>query len=178
MAGGTNPGFPGRAPSGSWEVPTGQFDGVLGNVIGSVFGASPRGAELNTLGEVLTSLGGVVPYHRGLYLTAALTFLQRNGGLAGVLATLREHGFGEQVDTWLGPGMGWSVPQADLVRLFGDSGFDTLAAPLGLSAAEMSDALAQILPELVHYLTPNGQVPAHHAELVAKGLTMLRAASS
>ena len=38
--------------------------------------------------------------------------------------------------------------------------------------------LAQILPELVHYLTPNGQVPAHHAELVAKGLTMLRAASS
>jgi uncharacterized protein YidB (DUF937 family) len=154
------------------------FGGILGNVVGSVFGSNPRGAEFNALGEVLTSLGGFLPYHRGLFLTAALTFVQRNGGLEGTLAKLRENGLAAQADSWVGPGPNETITPAELERAFGGSEFDSLAAPLGKSADEMRTALAEIMPELVHQLTPQGQIPENHAELVAKGLAMLHAAST
>ena len=154
------------------------FGGILGNVVGSVFGSNPRGAEFNSLGEILTAIGCTVPYHRGLYLTAALTFVQRNGGLDGVLETLRSNGLAAQADSWVGPAANVPIAQADLVRVFGEGDFDTIAAPLNISADEMSEAIAEILPELVHQLTPGGQVPENHAELIAKGLAMLNAAST
>jgi uncharacterized protein YidB (DUF937 family) len=154
------------------------FGGILGNVVGSVFGSNPRGAEFNSLGEILTAIGCTVPYHRGLYLTAALTFVRDNGGLDGMLATLRSNGLGEQADSWVGPAANVPISQADLVRVFGEAGFDTIAAPLNISADEMSEAIAEILPELVHQLTPGGRLPENHAELIAKGLAMLNAAST
>ena len=154
------------------------FGGILGNVVGSVFGSNPRGAEFNSLGEVLTALGVVVPYHRGLYLTAALTFIQRNGGLEGMLASLRAGGLAAQADSWVGPGPNVLIPQADIERVFGVADLDSLAAPLNMSADELGAALAEILPELVHQLTPKGQIPENHAEVIAKGLAMLNAAST
>jgi uncharacterized protein YidB (DUF937 family) len=154
------------------------FGGILGNVVGSVFGSNPRGAEFNGLGEVLTGLGGVVPYHRGLFLTAALTFVQRSGGLDGMLATLRGNGCEALANSWVGEGPSEPITAAELSRVFGDGEFDSLAAPLQMDAGEMAEALAAILPELVHQLTPRGQMPENHAELIAKGLSMLHHASA
>jgi uncharacterized protein YidB (DUF937 family) len=34
--------------------------------------------------------------------------------------------------------------------------------------------MAQILPELINQLTPNGQLPGNHGDLLTRGLSMLR----
>ena len=38
--------------------------------------------------------------------------------------------------------------------------------------------MAEILPELIHQLTPEGRLPPNHAELIARGLTILKSAGA
>ena len=55
---------------------------------------------------------------------------------------------------------------------------DEVAAPLNLSADEAAAAMARILPELVSQFTPQGALPANHAELVTRARSMLAAAGA
>jgi uncharacterized protein YidB (DUF937 family) len=44
---------------------------------------------------------------------------------------------------------------------------------LGLSHADASSGLAQVLPKIIDHLTPNGQLPADHADLLTQALSAL-----
>jgi uncharacterized protein YidB (DUF937 family) len=50
---------------------------------------------------------------------------------------------------------------------------DGMLGGLGMSNGQASSAMAQILPELINQLTPDGQVPGNHGDLISKGLAML-----
>jgi len=45
---------------------------------------------------------------------------------------------------------------------------------MGTSQSQTSSVLAQILPELINTLTPEGQVPENHDDLISQGLSLLR----
>jgi uncharacterized protein YidB (DUF937 family) len=49
-----------------------------------------------------------------------------------------------------------------------------MAAKLGITTQQASGALSQVLPELVNQLSPSGQLPANHQDLLSEGLEMLR----
>jgi len=38
-----------------------------------------------------------------------------------------------------------------------------MARQFGISSADISDGLAQILPQLINHITPDGQVPCDHS---------------
>jgi uncharacterized protein YidB (DUF937 family) len=38
----------------------------------------------------------------------------------------------------------------------------------------MGGSLAQLLPEVINHLTPNGQLPGNHAELLSQGMVLLK----
>jgi uncharacterized protein YidB (DUF937 family) len=154
------------------------LSGILGNVVGSVFGSNPRGSANNSLGEILGGIGGGAPIQSGMLLAAALTLLQQNGGLDGVLTQLRQNGHGAQADSWVGTGPNLPITPLELQHSLGHFGLDHAAAPLGMSSAEAGSAMAEILPELVNQLTPGGSLPPNHADLIAKGLTMLKSAGA
>ena len=152
--------------------------GILGSVVGSVFGASPRGVGHNALGEVLAGIGGGAPIHGGMLLSAALGLLQKNGGLDGVLEKLRLAGFSAQADSWVGNGPNLPISPAELEQALGIQNMDRVAAQLGYSLDEAGSAMAEIMPELVNQLTPSGQLPAKHADLIKRGITMLTKAGA
>lgn len=152
--------------------------GILGNVVGSVFGATRRGVRHNSLGEILAGIGGGAPIHSGLLLSAALSLLRDNGGLDGALERLRQNGFAAQADSWVGNGPNLPISPAELQQALGLDGMDRVAAPLGYSSAEAGSALAEILPALVDQLTPEGSLPARHADMIARGISMLAHASA
>lgn len=155
-----------------------RFGGVLGNVVGSVFGNHPRWSQQNTLGETLGDLSGGVAFRNGMLLGAALRLIQQNGGLDGVLARLHDRGLGAEADSWVGTGPNLAVTTAQLEHAFGTTAIDRATAPLELPVAEAGEAMSRILPELVNQFTPDGQMAPNHAALIPKALAMLSGAGA
>jgi len=126
----------------------------------------------NPLGSILASLAGGNQQQTGSLLVAAMSMLQQNGGLGGALDKLRGSGLGAHADSWVGTGANMAVSGDQLSQAFG--GFGNIASQLGMSQGQAGSAMAQILPELINQLTPNGKMPANSANLLAEGLSMLR----
>ena len=149
----------------------GFLDGLIGNVIGSM--ASDNQAQ-NPLGSVLGGLGGGKQIHGGnLLLQLALSMLQQNGGLEGVLNRFRQGGLAQQADSWVSTGQNMNISADQLQQVFGSSTIRDLASQLGISEDQAGSSMAQILPEVINHLTPQGQVPENGNEEIAQGLSML-----
>jgi uncharacterized protein YidB (DUF937 family) len=150
----------------------GLLDGILGNVAGSVLGGG-QSQGANPLEALVASLGSGSPTQSGDLLGAVMTMVQQNGGLPGILNMLQSNGLGQQADSWVGTGPNASVSPEQMQQVFGGSGLGNLAAQLGTSPGQAGSMLAQVLPELVNQLTPNGKVPDNHGDLISQGLAAL-----
>ena len=67
-------------------------------------------------------------------------------------------GLGEQVSSWIGNGQNLPVSAEQIQSALGSGVVSSLAGKLGLDASQASGMLAQVLPDLVNHLTPQGQV--------------------
>jgi uncharacterized protein YidB (DUF937 family) len=128
----------------------GLLDGLLQNVLGS-------GAQQS----------------QGSMMQVALQVLQQNGGLPGIISKFQNGGMAAQVGSWVGTGANMPISGAQLQEILGSGSIGEIAQKLGLSHADASSGLAQVLPHVVDQLTPGGQVPADHGDLVAQARAML-----
>ena len=155
----------------------GLLDGVLGNVVQGALGG---GAGNHPLGGLLASLAGgqSVPGASGgngqALLGAALNMLQQQGGVAGLVQKLSASGLGAHVQSWVGTGANMPVTGDQLHQALGSGAIGQIASQLGISPQQASGSLAQLLPEVINHLTPQGQVPAYHGDLVSQGLALLQ----
>jgi uncharacterized protein YidB (DUF937 family) len=150
----------------------GLLDGIVGNVLGSALGQGGTPGAQNPLGSLLGGLGGGQTQGASL-LAAAMSLLQQNGGLPGVLESFRSSGMAQHADSWVSTGTNMPISPDQLQQALGSSSIGNIASQLGLSQGQAGSAMAQILPELINQLTPGGQLPNDHADLIAKGLSML-----
>ena len=149
----------------------GLLDDLIGNVLGSALGDNQR---QNPLESILGGLGGASQGQSGnLLLQVALLLLQQNGGLEGVLGRFRQGGLGKQADSWVGTGQNMNISASELQEVFGSSTLRDLASQLGMPEERAGSTMAQVLPELINQLTPQGQVPANGDEEISEGLSML-----
>jgi uncharacterized protein YidB (DUF937 family) len=111
-------------------------------------------------------------------IATALQLIQQNGGLPGVVSKLQHGGLADQVGSWVGTGANLPVTGSQLQEVLGTGAIGQIAQALGLSHADASAGLAQVLPQLIDRLTPTGQVPADHADLLNQALSALRARAS
>lgn len=109
------------------------------------------GGSLGGLGDLLGSILGGGSGGSGM------------GGLGGLLSQLQRAGFGQQADSWVGRGQNAPLPSNAMEDVFGRSGLAQLAQSAGLSEEDTSRGLAQLLPEVVNHVTPDGEVPSEDA---------------
>lgn len=147
--------------------------GLFDDVVGSVLGGGQTQQAPNPLGALLSGLAAGDQTQGGL-LSAAMSMLQQNGGLSGVLEMFRRNGMAQQVESWISTGANAGISAEQIQQVFGGSGLGNVASQLGLSQGQASSAMAQILPELINQLTPRGHVPEDHGNLIAQGLDLLR----
>lgn len=122
----------------------GLFDGVAGQLLGSVLGGQQGGQ----------SAAGGNPL-----LQAVMQLIQNQpGGLAGLLQKFQQAGLGEQVASWIGTGSNQPVSGEQVHAALGGDTIAAIAGQLGLSHADTAGGLANLLPQLVDHLTPQGQV--------------------
>lgn len=81
------------------------------------------------------------------------------GGLGELLSQLQRAGFGEQAKSWVGRGQNMSLPPEAMEQVFGRGGVAEIARRAGVSEADATRGLSQLLPEVVDRVTPEGSVP-------------------
>jgi len=81
------------------------------------------------------------------------------GGLSGLVGKLTQAGAGPQVNSWVGNGPNQPIDPSHLGNALGPDVVAQLSQRTGLSQQQIMDGLAQVLPQLVHNLTPNGRLP-------------------
>jgi uncharacterized protein YidB (DUF937 family) len=149
----------------------GLLDGIIGNVVGSMLSGNQA---QDSLGSVLSRFGGGSQAQSGnMILQVVLSMLQQNGGLEGVLNKFRQGGLAQQADSWVSAGQNMNISADQLEQVFGSSTISDLASRLGMSPDQAGSTMAEVLPDVINRLTPEGQVPANSNEEIAQGLSML-----
>jgi uncharacterized protein YidB (DUF937 family) len=90
------------------------------------------------------------------------------GGAAGNLGALLEQfqkaGLGQQAASWVSTGQNQPISAGDIGKVFGNDMLAQIAKQAGVSQGDASTGLAQLLPQLVDQLTPNGELQGGQIE--------------
>jgi uncharacterized protein YidB (DUF937 family) len=82
-----------------------------------------------------------------------------HGGLEGLVRSFQDRGLGSIVDSWVSTGRNLPISPDQIAQGLGSGELSALASRLGMSQGDVSSKLAQLLPDVVDKLTPNGRVP-------------------
>jgi uncharacterized protein YidB (DUF937 family) len=150
-----------RGNAGGMGMP-GGLGGALGGVaLGSVL----AGALRHRNGPVGVP-GGANPYGNRtallmMLLPLAMRWVQKNGGVNAVLDRFRQQGFGRQAQSWVHTGDNDGIDGGAVEQVVGSNELQQMAQRLGVPEHEVAQAFAEIMPQMVDKLTPQGQVPPH-----------------
>jgi uncharacterized protein YidB (DUF937 family) len=136
----------------------GMLDGLLASLMGGM--QQGGGAQQSPLMQI------------------ALQLMQQNGGLPGILGKFQQAGYGAQADSWVSTGQNQPISADALSQVLGHGQLAQIAQQLCMSQGEAAGGLASVLPQLVDRMTPHGQVPADHNDMVAQALAMLTSKSA
>jgi uncharacterized protein YidB (DUF937 family) len=136
---------------------------VLGQILASVFGrAMGRRAGPAALG----GRGNLVV---GLLLPLAMRWVQRNGGIREVLKRFQQKGYSRQAQSWVTTGDNLALNEQAVDEVIGHDELGAMARQLGVPEQQVAQGFAQILPEMVNQLTPEGQVPPDADDVLEAG---------
>ena len=122
--------------------------GGLGDILGSVLGGQTTRGGFGGKGMLIAALMPMV-----------LSWIKRNGGLSGALSKITGMGYEKQARSWLSTNeLNDNLDPNDTNRLFDDSEIQQVAAHTGANEIEVRQGLAELLPEVMNQLTPNGNL--------------------
>jgi uncharacterized protein YidB (DUF937 family) len=133
--------------------------GILDNITGNL------GGQPNTAGSG----------SQNVLVSALMSLLanQSQGGLAGLIQKFSGSGLTDIVNSWVSTGQNKPISPQQVQQGLGQDTISQLAAKTGMAHDDVKNQLAQVLPQIVDKLTPNGQVPAHN-DIVSNGMNMLK----
>ena len=101
-------------------------------------------------------LGGGVS---GEMATVVSGFIERHGGVQGIVAQMESQGLGSTVSSWVGTGANLPISPDQIHAAFGSDTMARVAAQFGLNPQDLARTLSQVLPQAIDKLTPGGTVP-------------------
>ena len=139
----------------------GGLGGGLGGIaLGSVLGGMMRGGARSPMGvPARGGLGGNQAALLMMLLPLAMRWVQRNGGMGAVLDKFKQKGFGRQTQSWVDTGANDAMDEAAVEQVVGREELREMAQRLGVPEQEVAQAFAEIMPEMVDKLSPDGRLP-------------------
>ena len=132
---------------------------------------------MGLLDSVTSALGGAGGNGGGNpLLDVVMQMLSNNsqmGGLAGLAQAFQDKGLGEQVASWIGTGKNLPISPEQIRSVLGSGQLGQIASQLGMDEHQAAGGLADLLPQVIDKLTPNGQMPQGE-DLLAQGLSLLK----
>ena len=128
----------------------GLLDALIG-AAGNAAGAPGGSARADS------ASGGLDPQ---MLMGIVMTLVNQAGGLQGLLAKLQAGGLGEASRSWVGTGANEPVAPDQLGSALGPDLMAMIARQMGGNTQQASSTMAELLPDLIDRLTPQGQLPA------------------
>jgi uncharacterized protein YidB (DUF937 family) len=130
---------------------------------------------MSLLDQALGALAGGQSSDNSALLQRVMQLINnpQSGGLEGLIQSFQHGGLGEIVNSWVSTGQNLPISPDQIQSALGGSSLDGLAAQLGVSPEQASGSLAEMLPQLIDQMTPNGQVQ-QSGDLLAQGLDLLK----
>ena len=113
---------------------------------------------MGLLDSIAGSLGGQ-GQNPVLSLVTGLISNQDGGALAGLLQQFQAGGLGHLADSWVGTGQNLPVSGDQIQSVLGSEQVQQMAAKAGIAPEALSGQLAQLLPQLIDKITPDGKIP-------------------
>jgi uncharacterized protein YidB (DUF937 family) len=125
-------------------------------------------------GQVVGSLGAQKQdsVSQSDLLSGVMSMINNAGGLQGILQQLQASGLGDQVASWIGTGTNNPVSGDQIQDALGADQLAQIARQAGVEPEHAATGLAQLLPQIIDKLTPDGQVPQN--DILAQGVELLR----
>ena len=153
----------------------GRQSSGLESVLGGLLGNSRQNTSAGDLGSLLGSVlgqGGMarggLPQQSGGFnkstlllalLPVVLAYIQKNGGLSGVLGKFSNNGMGNKAQSWVNIDTdNDGIDAGDIQRLFGEQEIQAACAQTGASESEVCQGITELLPKVVNDLTPQGDL--------------------
>lgn len=140
----------------------------LDAVLGSLLGNNQQNASAGDLGNVLGAVLGrgnvkSAGMNKSTLLLAllpiVLTFIQKNGGLSGVLGKFSNNGLQNKVQSWVNVDTNNDgIDADDIARLFDHQDIENICQKTGASRLEVYQGIAELLPKVMDDLTPQGDL--------------------
>lgn len=150
----------------------GGLGGGLGGIaMGSVLGGMLGGARGAGAG-VAARRGGVGMNRTALLLMLlplAMRWVQRNGGIGTVLDKFKQQGYGRHAQSWVDTGQNETLDDRAVQQVVGDDELRQMAEKLGVPPDQVAQAFAEIMPEMVDKLSPEGRVPPQADDVLDEG---------
>ena len=126
---------------------------------------------MGLLDQVTSKLGGE---SGGGMMDAVLGLINNPqvGGLNGLVQTLKEKGLGEAVQSWISTGQNLPVSGDQIQSALGSEQVKQIAEKIGISPELASGKLAELLPQVIDKLTPDGALP--EGGMLEKGIALLK----
>lgn len=125
----------------------GLFDGVVGEVLGSLQGGAGQGQVGQDHSNVATSL-------------LEMLTSKGAGSLGGLVQSFGQAGLGNLIQGWISTGPNPPGTAEQIQQGLGQGNLQALAKKTGLSVTALLPLLVQVLPSLIDKMTPDGKVPA------------------
>ena len=115
---------------------------------------------LDTITSAVGELSGSTAGKGGLIdVVGSLINNPQTSGLQGLIKNFEEKGLGGVAASWVGTGHHLPISAEQIQSVLGNAQIAAFAQKLGIFPQDVSAHLAQLLPQVVDKLTPNGGLP-------------------
>ena len=83
-----------------------------------------------------------------------------SGHQGGLVGAFEQAGLGELAKSWVGTGGNLAISPEQIQAVLGSGPVADFAKTLGVDPTAAAGHLAQLLPQVIDHLTPNGQIPS------------------
>lgn len=125
---------------------------------------------------ILSKLTG---QQQGGLLQSVAGLINNHGGLSGLTNQLTQNGLGQHVQSWISNNPNIPIEAEHVMQTFGTQKVQQIAQKLGIDPSHASAAIAQVLPQLIDKITPQGtqvsdaQAQSSIASIITRGITAL-----
>jgi len=118
-----------------------MLDKIIGSVLSNMLAGSSNSG--NATGSIVTDVVG--------------SLLRQQGGMEGIFNQLQKGGLDDLLNSWIGTEQNQPMHANQVNDVFGDEAISNVAQQAGVEQSQAQDILAQVLPQIIDMLTPNGR---------------------